>query len=453
MVHKKKLIILFFIALLFLAIIFISIGIYFNRLSNPKNIMNQAIDMLSLRLQNDLIDSVSHNLGDSVTTESTIQFQLDSEKYRKEKDQNPESLKKYHLLKNLSQLKSSFTLMQDQKNKKAFLSIHQMIGSEELLHAKYVIDNSTKYYFVNNVLKNYVNDGNCSYFETLSSENTSFDNIQYLYSFIEDSLKNQLKEEYFKVYYVDENIQGKKRSVREISLRITDKVIRIVLNGVLSDLKHDDMAMKILTGIDENFSKKKISNKTFFLDSDESYTVHIYTSPILCKPLKYELVYLKGDETKSITYEGNEVQGDFYYIENDQVQKRIVVHFQKNHIEFLIYDSKDEKIGSFEYNRNDNGITIDFDYDDSKEKYNIVYSSKFENVKSHSYDNHKKLSIKIVQNKIGILDGIVMIDTKAKKDVKISEDVSNAVLASTLSEEQKKQFQNISSRVLERLEK
>ena len=46
-----------------------------------------------------------------------------------------------------------------------------------------------------------------------------------------------------------------------------------------------------------------------------------------------------------------------------------------------------------------------------------------------------------------------MIDTKAKKDVKISEDVSNAVLASTLSEEQKKQFQNISSRVLERLEK
>ncbi len=450
---KRGKIVLCFLVLFILAIASIWIGIYFNHLSSPKNIMNQTIDGVGARLQLFLQDSTSHYLGDTFHLESKIQFQLDSEKLMKDKEHDAESLKKYRMMQNLSKMQSTLTVMQDGDKKQALLSLQQVLGNEEVLNAKYVIDNSTRYYFVNRVLKNYVNDGNCSYFETLNSDNTSLDNIYYLYSFIENSLKEQLKDEYFQVYRVEENIGEERKTVKQVSLKLTDKVIRNILKGVLKDLKADEKACKILTGIDDHFSKRKISNKTTFLDSDESYTIHIYTSTVFCKPLKYEVVHLKGDTKSSVSYEGNDVQGDLYWIENDQVQKRLAIHFQDRKFDFLIYNSKDQKIGSFEYDRDQNGVSFDFHYDDSIQKYNFIYSSKYENVRKNSFINHQKLSMKVVHDKVGLLDGVITVDTEGSRNAKMMEDVSNAVLASTLSEEQKNSFNHVSLSVLERLKK
>ena len=453
MKNKKVIMILSFLILLLLSITFIWVGTYFNRLSSPKNIMGKVIDSISNRLQNDFHDYTSHYLGDNYTMNSNIQFQLESEKLLKNKDQDVKALEQYRFLQNLSHLQSNLIVMKDQKNEKYFASLQQKLGEEEVVNAKYVIDNSTEYYFVNHVLKNYVNNGNSSYFETLNSETTSLDNIDYLYSFILQSLKNQLKEEYFHVSMESEKISGEEHSVREVSFQITDKVIHNILKGILEDLQKDETSLKILTGIDEDFSKRKISSKTVFLEKDESYTIHIYTSTILCRPLKYEIVYLNGDEEKSIVYEGDEMQGEFYYIENDQVQKRMVIHFEEQHVETILYNAKDDKIGTFQYNKDNTGISFDFDYDDTKEKYHFVYYSKYENVKENSFDNHQKLTIKVVRDKVGILDGTISVHTNFNKKVKIVEDVSNSVLASTLNDEQKKGFEQIREHVLERLKK
>lgn len=450
----KKWIILFFTLLIILSFSLIGIGIYFSHLATPQYIMSQAIDKVSTNIEDFWHDYDNYRIGNNFTSESTIQFNLDSEQLAKDSLTSPEALKSYQFLKNLNQLQSHITIMKDSTNNKAFVSIQEKLGNEELLNAKYMIENSTKYYYVNQVLNNYVNDGNCNYFENLNTDNTSADNIEYLYQFIKKSVKENLKKEYFTSYNTEHKIADKNHSIHCISLKLTNKNLKQILKDTLQDLKQDEKANKILTGINNDFSKAKLNDKKNILDTKESYSINIYTSTITYKPLKYEIIHLNKDEKESLFYEKNKNQGDLYFIRDNKVKYHLLVNNNSNLL-IKIFDSKESEIGSFQYAKSDSLISIDFDLNNSNDnKYQLNLTSKFQEFKKgNSYSNTTEISFKHLNKKTSVLSGKIVVLTNIQKKVKIKEETSNAILSSTLTPEQQQKYKNLVNTIIERMER
>ena len=451
--NKKIIKICIIVIILLIASMSIYMGIYFTKLSKPNYLFGVGIDRLDSKIDNYLNLDEKYNLGDTFEVKSTIDFDLSSEDYLKKSKTDKEAKEKLNIINNLTASNNEITISQDKKHKKLLLSIESKIKDEELINYKYLVSDSTEYYFINDILKNYVNNGTSNYFEMLS-ENTSIDNLNYIHEFTINSLKKNLKEEYFNKYRTDENINGSKTNVNQISIRLTDKMIHEILNGILSDLKEDKKSNKILSSIDEGFSKTKIKSSKEYLKKNESYTINVYTSKYLNKILKYELIYLKGDEKKVYTYEGSESEGTIYYIENDNVIYNMKFTDTGKIIEVTINNSSNQKIGDIKLEKNDDNSYYTFNFDDGDLKYDLIYSSKYTKYKKNkSYHNEKKLSFKYIDNKVSILSGSVSADIDAYNKVKIDEDISNAVLSSTLNEDSKKKIDNRLDKLKERLKK
>ena len=454
MKNKKITIILVIVILILIAFLFIFIGFFFDKRSNPKYLVGVGLDAVYDKFDPyyNMIDK--YYVGDSFKIESNIDMNLDSEKYLQDSTKDIEALKNYKYIKNLSNLNTTILYKQDSKDKKVYLEAKQLLGNEELLYSKYLIDNSTEYYFVNNILDSFVNAGTNNYFEMLDKEHNSLDNMHYLHDFIKEAIKNSLKEEYFTKYQVSTNIDGHKKDVNQISMKITDKLIHNILNDVLDELKNDERANKILSSINEDFKKTKIKDSKVFLDKDEYYTLNIYSSKYFNKALKFELFHMKGDYKESYTYEGDSTVGTIYYVKNDNVVYEIDASFQDKVMEFIIHDSSSQELGNLKIENDDMGVYITYSFDDGKKKCDIIYSSKYLSFKkNNSYTNEKKIDIKLLENKVSIINGTVAISTMVSKDSKIDEDTSNSVLESTLTDKQKELYEGKLSRVHERLKR
>ena len=453
--NKKKTIkICVIIVLILIAGISIFFGVYFNKLTKPKYIYGVGIDRLDNKITNYVKLDEKYNLGDSISITSELDFDLDSEEYLKKSKTDKEYLEKYKTIKNLTLSTNNISIMQDEKNKKALLEIHSLLGKDKLLDYKYLIENATGYYYVEDILNKYVNAGTSNYFEMFNDNSTTAENMEYLHGAIIKALKNNLEDEYFEKYAVSENIHGSKVNVNQISIKIDDKKLHKILNGMISDLKEDTRANKILTSIDKDFSKYKIKTNESILEKQESYTINIYTSKYRNIALKYEVVHLKGDEKNTYSYEGDINNGDFYYIEDDTVIYAVKLSDDGNIIEGKINDSTNNEIGTIKIEKNDTGKYFTFNFDDGEKKYDVIYSSKSADLKEHkSYTNEKQLSFKYLNNKVSVLSGEVTLKSKISSKAKIDESVTDAVLSSTLNDETKNKYDNKLENIKERLKK
>lgn len=450
--EKKK--IIFIITMMIFALSLISIGVFFNYLAQPQNIVSEVIDNGDFLVKNFFEQTGEYlNLGDNFSVDSRIKTTISSEYYTNDNLSNLESLKKVNLLKNISNLNTEVIIKHDKNNKKAYLELLEKLGEEDFIHLKYLIDNSTEYFFVNDFVNNYVNNGSCNYFEMFDEKNSSKDNINYLYDFIIESLKSNLKNEYFKRYVVQKNINGIEKNVNQISIRITDKLIKKILKDIFNDLDEDERANKILTSVNENFFKLKIDEDKEIIDSNASYTINIYTSKYLMKPLKIEVIYLNGNDKRTITYEGDLYTGSIYYIKGDEVIYDIDAKFENKVYKLNIKNSANEKVGGLKLEFDKERIDLSFDLDNDLEKMNVVYLSKFDNSLKSKLKRQEKLNFKIKENNISKYDLEFTIDSDFSKDVQIKEDISKAILETTLNDDTRTSLKNKRTLLKERLER
>ena len=271
-----------------------------------------------------------------------------------------------------------------------------------------------------------------------------------IYNFIINSLKNNLNENKITKYEVTEKINNEDVNVYQISMTIDDNFIRNLLNNILNDLKHDNLANSILTNIDKDFSKTKISNKKFFVPKNESYVLNIFVNKFLYKPLKYQLIHLNNKSKETLSYEISNNGGDIYYLSNESLKFIGKVTYNNKNISINFLDSNKKNIGTFKYNKSSNGFNFNLLFNQDNKAINLVFSSKFINYNKDGYSNEMVISFKRTDNLINVLSGDIKISNKISKKVKINEDVSTAVLSSSLTEEQinnkTNQFTNIKER-------
>ena len=444
--------ILIFLSFALIAASLIYIGIYFEKRSNPIYIYKTGIDSITTKIDEYVKVDNKYILGDNINISGTVDVDLTSEKYSEEASTNIDSAKKNNMINNLSRMDIKYGFIQSKKDNKLLVSLDERINDEIIIDGKYLIDNSTKYYFVNNILKNYVNDGNNTYFELLNNEKTSLDNVDYLYGFIKDSLSKELGER-AKKYVINTNVNNKQEELNEVSIRLTDKEIKNILKDILKSLKKDKEANKILSSIDNKFSKRKVNEKKEYLKKNESYTINIYSTKLFNKIKKYEIVYMNKDNTKNYSIDVNKNKGVFYYSEDNNLKYKAsyIINSKKTNID--IYDNVDKKIGNVVIEKDVNNLLFTLTLKNKDKSYDIIASSKFKNYnKNQSYTNEITMSVKIMEKQKSVLSGTIKSISKVNNKPIITEDTAEAVLKSTLTDEENDKIDNLYDNIKGRLE-
>jgi len=439
---KTKLVLLIFIIIILVSALFISIGIYLNNIGKPKYIFSKGIDTITSKMDNYIKIPNDLDLQDKFSIVGSIDYDLNSEYYKKSSD--PDEKKTYNLIKNLNNMDTTFKIQKNQSKDIGYVELNEVIGKEEIINAKYFINDATKYYYINNIVDDYINDGSCNYFENINTNNTEKDNIEYLYSFIVNSIKDNLKESYF--------TSKEENDKYIVTLKLDDNALKDILRNVLKDLKNDEKSKKILDNIDKSILKTKIKDN--YLEKDEYYKIYIYTTKILHKPIEYKVEHITKDNNNTYIYKGNDKKGTFTYLNNNTEKYNVLLELTKDEIKGKIRNSENKNIGEFKLDKNNYDTTINYTFNDNKEKIDLIYSSKYSKVKKNEgFINKKNLSFKHIVNKETKLSGEIDVKLEVKNKFSIIADVSNAKLKSNVTEEEKEKIDNLYENIKNRLER
>lgn len=429
-------------------------GLYLENLSKPKTIMNNSFDKVRLLLKSYLKEEFKYNLGENYSVKSDLKFNLTSDYYYNQRLVDEDSLKKCNLIINLDNLDSNYYFVHDYKNKKIYAEMNNKIGEEDINSFKFYAENSTQYYLVNGIVPTYVNNGNFNYFESISDEVSSRNNIEYLYDYFFNSLSSSVSDDDISEYDVSQNINGKSMDLHEVSIKFSNRVIRESLDNYLEILKKDERTYNLINNVSNNFSDYRFDDSKSYIDNDESITFNIYTTKYLFKPVKYELIHIKGNERYTYYFEVNEDLGTFYIVKGDELQYKIDFKMNDKSINGTIMDSDFREIGSLKLTRDNTGIESSYSFDNGTYKSDIFYTSKYSDVVSKkSFNNTKTLTLKIIDNGVNKLNGDITLKSVVNSDTIINEDISGAVLSSSLNEETKQKLNNKFDDTINRLER
>ena len=441
---KTKIILSIFLIIIMASAICISVGLYLNRISQPNYIFSKGIDIIKNKITNYNKVSDDLDLKDKFSIKGNIEFDLESEYYKK--SNTPEDKKTYNLIKNLNNMDTNFKIQKNEYKNIGYIELNETIGKENILDFRYCVDDSTKYYFVRDIVDNYINDGGCNYFENINENVTEKENIEYIYNFVINSIKNNLKDNYF--------THKEEKDKYIVTLKIDNNHLIDIFNGVIKDLKNDKKSRKILDNIDKKILKTKIKDDQEFLEKEEYYKIYIYTTKILHKPIKYKVERVSKNSIETYIYEGNENKGTFHYLVNDSEKYITSIEFKKDDIKAKIKNPSNKTIGEFKLEKNNYNTVINYTMNDNDEKIDLIYSSKYSKVKKNeSYVNKKSLSFKYVVNKETKLSGEIDATLDVSNKFSIITDISAAKLKSNLTKEEKEKLNNLYEDVKNRLER
>ena len=191
------------------------------------------------------------------------------------------------------------------------------------------------------------------------------------------------------------------------------------------------------------------------LDKKESYTINVFISKSLYKPLKYEFVHILNNDVKSYSYEGSLSVGTIYCIDNGTIKYIGSTTINDKSITIKFSDYLKNDVGILKYEKGVNSSNLNLLFNNGTKSYDLVISSKFVNYnkKNKSYINSISSSFKVTDKKIVVVSGNVKIDNKVSSVVKIDEDTTGAILNSKLSNVAVSKKKNLYNNLRARYEK
>lgn len=449
---KKILFIFLILILVGCASYLIYYGFKVSELNKPNNVYGRVIDEIDSKIFNYIDFDEKYKFYNNFNINGKVKYELDSELYKSDLS-NSLYLVKLNRINNLNKMDSTFSLDVDSKKNKLLFSTSNKIGEEVLLDSNYYVEDSTKYIYLSNVINKYINDGNFNYFETIGSDSNNLDNYNYLHEFIINSLKNNLKEEYFNKTLINTSIGGNNTDTYQLSIVIDDNIIHKILEGILSDLKNDNRCNTIISSFYSDFSKYKIDRKHKFLENDESYTINIYVSKFLIKPLKYEVKYINKEHKKDFVIE-NFNKGKAYYLEDSEVKYSIDYNLENLKFDLKFFNSLNKGVGNITYinNKGEYNLDVDLVINNSNYVYNFV--SKIDKFKKNkSYIRTSYLDFSVLNNNIIKISGKVNSELEFNNSSKIDVEIGDVVLKSALSEEESTKYDESYNNFKSRLER
>ncbi len=416
------------IIFVFLAVVIINLGVKIEKKTTPKAIVTELLDNAYSKII-DFFDT--RKINESFNYKSRVVV-------RNKVTDNDDLNANYTFLKHLfSEVKDEdyyIDLDFDRINKQILFKFEEaLLGST--IKGKYLIKNATSYYYLEDILNRYVNDGSNNYFENISS-NLLSDNLDYLREFIYASLKDNLKDSYFTKYDDMITLNDKKQKVYKITLKINNKILKEVEKNIYQDIRSSPKALQIMS----SFSKRLAQENIYFLplEDNESFVINVYIDKIFNKLKRLEVANLLGDEESKMTYSVDQDKL-LYFTTNEWID----FIFKLDDKEISILDKNNKKIGSLNTLKNANSKSVNFYLNDEDNNVELVYEDKYDG-SSGDFKNTKLFTLKIARQRSDIIDFSYSATSNYSDVNKIEEDLSNVILKSSISKEEQAKMDDIS---------
>lgn len=229
-VQKKKNqkgLIISIISIAIVLILLTTVLVYKLYFGNSKRIAIKAIDNFSKKIEdimNDYLDT--NDYGNNYTITSKISIDAESEMLNTLATTSDEYVAYSNIVKNLKNLDTELTLEQNQNTKQALIQLQSKFKNEELINGKYLIQDNKQYYLVKGLFDTYVDGGKTNYFELLEQSAITEEEIKYIYDVSINSLKQNLKDNYFTSENQNIKINNQEVNARKVVFTIDDKVGR-----------------------------------------------------------------------------------------------------------------------------------------------------------------------------------------------------------------------------------
>lgn len=415
---KKKITIL-----IILGIILICGGIILTYLSSPSYASKTVIKEFGQKATDVITNKLETGLEENYKTTSSIKMDLKSDYFAALTAIDPSYAIMSNLLNNLSNTENNITIVQDKQKKKLFLNWDSKLSGQNLINTKYLVDNATAYYAIDGVTNTYVNNGNNNYFESLNSSTTTNENIKYIIEKITESMANNLDKSYLSETYKDE--------YKMITITLTEQNLITYGNKIITDLKNDEKANKIMTGYNPDFSKTKLTKEDII--SSGTIKINIYLDKLLPQVKIYELELENGNK---ITYLKGKNQDKIEIKSTEEVIIFEIVN-HKNKTEINIKDQNNKSYGKVTISKTNTNYDIVANIESDTSTINFGYNYQITNLKKGtSYNSSLTITMKVTAQTTTIFDGKITVTGQTSNNTTITEDTSNSVLASTLSKTQ-----------------
>lgn len=413
---------IFGILLLLIAVIAIGAGIFLTYITSPKFIATETIKKMS----ENIVSFMDNNKTDTGLEEnykktSTVTMNLQSDYLTTLSQTDPSMVPYANLLRNLTNTTSTTTMVQDIENSRLFLDYNTTLNEEPLINLKYLVENSTEYYYIDGVSETYINNGNNNYFESLNSETSINDNTKYLIEKVGESLASHIEDNYLSSSYESD--------YKKITITLTEDDLVTVVNNVLSDLKKDSKASKILSGYNESFNDFEISKD--MISGLGTVEFNIYIDKVLGTVKKYDM---NLEESKiELSYDDSTDQKELELIANNESVGKVQFSTNDGNITLNIVDDSNNVVGTISTTKTSTNYDIIMNLTLDTTIIDINYNNQITNLKKNtSYDSTTNIAINISSNNTTLINGTINITSNITNDTRIEEDTSTSVLASTL---------------------
>ena len=413
---------IFGILLLLIAVIAIGAGIFLTYITSPKFIATETIKKMS----ENIVSFMDNNKTDTGLEEnykktSTVTMNLQSDYLTTLSQTDPSVVPYVNLLRNLTNTTSTTTMVQDIENSRLFLDYNTTLNEEPLINLKYLVENSTEYYYIDGVSQTYINNGNNNYFESLNSETSINDNTKYLIEKVGESLASHIEDSYLSSSYESD--------YKKITITLTEDDLVTVVNNVLSDLKKDSKASKILSGYNESFNDFEISKD--MISGLGTVEFNIYIDKVLGTVKKYDM---NLEESKiELSYDDSTDQKELELIANNESVGKVQFSTNDGNITLNIVDDSNNIVGTISTTKTSTNYDIIMNLTLDTTIIDINYNNQITNLKKNtSYDSTTNIAINISSNNTTLINGTINITSNITNDTRIEEDTSTSVLASTL---------------------
>lgn len=410
----------------------IGIGAYYSYSSSPKKVLKQTLTTVSNNINNLVSRDEKYRLDNTFSLESDIKTITWYDVT------DPDMLEHKDFLNNYLNFESKIKIIQNEEKEKAYFHIHAKENNLDYMDLKYLIKESTGYYYNNYITNKYINMGTNNYFETISKDTNTRSNIEYLNTYIIDSLTNNISDKYMETSQEKVSLNNGDFNSDKISIELDNQKINDLFKLVLKDLKKDDKSSKILGNYFDGFNDYKLKNKKY-LKKKEKLTINIYTTQLTGKLLKIEVIDQLDTKVHKYVYEVlNDPLSELYVIEDEKVKNIYEITKESdNKYNINVIDNKGKEIGTILFNKTDKETILDVSINSNLERLDIDYKASYKDIKKDSYTEDIGLEVKYLKKNKNMLTINATVNNKATKEGKIAEDTSESILENTLTEEQK----------------
>jgi len=432
------------IVIVIAVILTLAFSVYKFYFGNSKKIITSSMDSLSGRLESFLKDNNDdYDYGENYTATSKLTIDASSEILDTLATTAPEYEMYNNIIKNLKKLDTSIITSQSKKDKKMLMKIDSKLQDEDIININYLVQNNKQYYLIKGLFDNYVDGGENKYFENLEESASTIEDMQYVYDLALESLKKNLKDDYFTNENEKIKVNEKDVNARKVILTIDNKAAKELAQAILKDLKKSKKATKILEKVNSNFKDAKVEDDTEIFGDGEKICYIAYVDKLTYKNLMQKIEVHNSNESFAIAHEetNNKDQDSLNIYENDNLIGIINVKEKKDGFLFELLNDSKQSIGTLNISKKDQETTtkLDIDIEGMKITFNIN-STKKEVKKSKEYKVESKMDLKVESEGSEIISLKMDVDSDIVTEVNIKEEIDNATSNSSINQEKLQEY-------------